>query len=80
VALSGGAVKIISCSTASANGFVVASAFVAEQEVVHGSLTAGHKLERFKNEIHLFLRSNISYIKKTKKTVYIKFSVILFLR
>jgi hypothetical protein len=52
VALSGGAVKIISCSTASANGFVVASAFVAEQEVVHGSLTAGHKLERFKNEIH----------------------------
>jgi hypothetical protein len=57
VALNGGTVKIISCSAASANGFVVAAVFVSEQEVVHSSLTAGHKLERFENEIHYFLRS-----------------------
>lgn len=55
VALYGRAIEIFAGPASSANCFIVRAFAVAEEEVVHGALTAGNELERFKDKVNHFL-------------------------
>lgn len=55
VALNSSAVEVFSCSTSPAHSFIIRTFAVAEEEVVHRSLTAGHELEGLQDEVDHFL-------------------------
>lgn len=55
VTLYGRAVEVFASPASSTNGLIVRAFAVAKEEIVHGALTAGHELERLKDEVDDFL-------------------------